>query len=115
MPRSMLCACCGASCGRWEQWPNRDTGYGLCGPCGWWIPNRNPERFKREAEGNGRSVEAEMIALYGIPGVHRPHPQKVIEWVPGKWWVVQVTGTDGSLTPIAGPFPTEQDANTHNR
>jgi hypothetical protein len=24
----------------------------------------------------------------------------VIEWTPGKWWVVQVTGPDGSFTPL---------------
>lgn len=27
-------------------------------------------------------------------------PRKVIEWVPGSWWVVAVTGKDGSYTPL---------------
>lgn len=26
--------------------------------------------------------------------------RKVIEWMPGKWWVVEVTGEDGSYTPL---------------
>ncbi len=27
-------------------------------------------------------------------------PLKVIEWVPGRWWLVAVTGADGSYTPL---------------
>ena len=26
--------------------------------------------------------------------------RRVIEWVPGKWWVVEETGKDGSYTPL---------------
>ena len=35
---------------------------------------------------------------------------KVVEWSPGKWWVVAVTGADGSYTPLAGDFPTAAKA-----
>ena len=39
---------------------------------------------------------------------HTPGPIpahcKVIEWTPGKWWLVEVTGVDGSYTPI-GEWP----------
>ncbi len=35
---------------------------------------------------------------------------KVIEWTPGKWWVVQITNKDGSYTPLDGPFDTENEA-----
>lgn len=31
--RPMRCCCCGASAGRWQQWWNRDTGYGVCTRC----------------------------------------------------------------------------------
>jgi hypothetical protein len=24
----------------------------------------------------------------------------IVEWTPGKWWVVKVTGQDGSMTPL---------------
>jgi hypothetical protein len=26
--------------------------------------------------------------------------RKVIEWTPGRWWAVEVSGRDGSYTPL---------------
>lgn len=37
MPTIKICSCCGAYAGAFEQWHNRDTGYGLCGKCAKWI------------------------------------------------------------------------------
>lgn len=39
--RSMYCSCCGGRCGRWLQWHNRDTGYGVCTSCVAKIEQRN--------------------------------------------------------------------------
>lgn len=33
MKRNMTCACCGEYAGRFEQWWNRDNGYGICPRC----------------------------------------------------------------------------------
>lgn len=56
----MFCSCCGAWT-RGRQWPNRDTGYGLCVAC---IPfcsrGESAESFKR---------------LYGERGVHFDVPE----------------------------------------
>ncbi len=41
-----------------------------------------------------------MAKLRNIPITGRG----IIEWTPGQWWVVEVTGPDGSLTPVSGPF-----------
>ena len=56
-PRKRLtCNCCGAETyGR--QWPNRDTGYGMCADCLTFVRSR------------GMS-EAEIKDLYGVEGVH---------------------------------------------
>lgn len=37
---------------------------------------------------------------------NRPDPARmlVVEWTPGRYWIVEQTGTDGSYTPIAGPM-----------
>lgn len=35
---------------------------------------------------------------------------KIIEWTPGHWWIVEVTGPDGSYTPIEGSFRTRAAA-----
>ena len=43
MTRNLICCCCGAQAGRWQQHWNRDTGYGLCAKCAAWIPRRWPE------------------------------------------------------------------------
>lgn len=29
----LQCCVCGEQAGRFKQWPNRDTGYGVCRPC----------------------------------------------------------------------------------
>jgi hypothetical protein len=55
--RRMKCSCCGADAGRWEQWPNRDTGFGVCASCIDWLKQRG-------------STEAELQDLYGRPGIH---------------------------------------------
>lgn len=64
--RNMLCACCGGSAGHWQQWWNRDTGYGLCGPCVPWLIDRGmtPEELERN---------------YGKPGIHYPAPAPAAE------------------------------------
>ena len=31
--RLLICNCCGNSAGRWYQWWNRDTGFGICARC----------------------------------------------------------------------------------
>jgi hypothetical protein len=31
--RRLTCCCCGGDAGRWKQWWNRDTGYGICYAC----------------------------------------------------------------------------------
>ena len=54
--RNLLCSCCGGRT-RGRQWPNRDTGYGMCGDC----------ITKLRAKGY---TEAELRSLYGIEGVH---------------------------------------------
>lgn len=55
--RNMECCCCGEPAGRWEQWWNRDTGYGICRRCVDWQAAR------------GMSAE-EIRELYGIEGRH---------------------------------------------
>jgi hypothetical protein len=61
------CACCGEVAGEWVQWPNQDTGTGLCQSCVDWIQGRNsytPEEF---------------VCIYGRPGEHYPFPSKYEE------------------------------------
>lgn len=70
--RHLVCSCCGEDAGRWHQWHNRDTGYGLCAKCGEWIPSRTP--FGRPSE---YADPAEMNRCYGVPGIHRPFPASV--------------------------------------
>jgi len=57
-PTYKKCAVCGASAGRWVQWPNRDTGWGVCMSCIHWLKNERgitDEEVKRD---------------YGVQGVH---------------------------------------------
>lgn len=55
-PRRMLCNCCGGvTLGR--QWPNRDTGYALCGKCGDWFKQR-------------RELPSETARTNGVRGIH---------------------------------------------
>jgi hypothetical protein len=46
--RHLQCCCCGNSAGRWHQWWNRDTGYGICADCVDWQLSRGttPEEIK---------------------------------------------------------------------
>jgi len=55
--RSLGCCCCGGDAGRWEQWWNRDTGYGVCAPCVAWVRSRG-------------ETEAEIRENYGVEGVN---------------------------------------------
>ncbi len=59
-PRRLQCSCCGESAlGR--QWFNRDTGYGLCARCVYWLAER-----KTDPE--------EMQSNYGRAGFHYAAP-----------------------------------------
>lgn len=58
--RELTCTCCGGSAGRWQQWPNQDTGYGLCPHCRDWIWKRNQPSLPH----------SEFIRTYGKPGVN---------------------------------------------
>lgn len=51
------CCCCGGYAGKWEQWRNRDTGYGICRKCSDWIAERWPDENQND--------------LYGLPGVKK--------------------------------------------
>lgn len=62
--RYLNCTCCGGSAGRWQQWHNQDTGYGLCARCAAWIA--------------GRGQTEDMDRTYGVPGVHREAPTHVL-------------------------------------
>jgi hypothetical protein len=53
--RTLECAVCGAPC-RNRQWWNRDTGYGVCTPCG------DRETAKHGAE--------EVADYYGVNGIN---------------------------------------------
>lgn len=59
--RQMECSCCGGDAGRFVQWHNRDTGYGVCARCIAWIAVR------------GETAE-EIERLYGRAGVHYEAP-----------------------------------------
>jgi len=60
--RKTCCVCGELTEGAWEQWWNRDSGFGLCPPCG--------ERLIARG-----TPLAEMRDLYGLPGVHRAATQ----------------------------------------
>lgn len=54
----MTCAVCHNYAGLFQQWHNRDNGYGVCAPCIKWLTN-------------DRKVSAEEIKQnYGIAGVN---------------------------------------------
>lgn len=56
--RALDCACCGGDAGRWQQWFNQDTGFGLCVRCAEWV------------HGRGMAPDA-IVSTYGKPGIHR--------------------------------------------
>lgn len=64
-PSPKRCACCGADAGRWQQWHNQDTGYGLCRACADRIATHQP--FGRPGELND---PAAFCRTYGLPGIH---------------------------------------------
>lgn len=59
-----VCTCCGGFAGKSVQWPNQDTGTGLCASCVAWIKGRNPHMTEEEFE-----------FTYGKEGVHYPAPE----------------------------------------
>lgn len=59
------CACCGDDAGRWEQWHNQDTGFGICRKCVDWIMTRLV--FGRP---NPDGAPLEFCRTYGLPGQH---------------------------------------------
>lgn len=60
--RHLTCSNCASDAGKWKQWPNQDTGFGVCPDCaekhavGKWKHPRDPM-------GN-------LVFLYGRPNVH---------------------------------------------
>jgi len=52
------CACCGGGAGRWQQWHNRDAGYGVCRRCADWMLDELAQS------------RIEFRQCYGVPGVH---------------------------------------------
>ena len=59
------CTCCGSDAGSWVQWPNQDTGYGICRKCVDWVMTRKP--FGRPDPLN---APLEFCRTYGLPGQH---------------------------------------------
>lgn len=66
-PRRLECSCCGGDAGRFAQWHNQDTGYGMCARCVDDIVARGPEYMERHC--------IDIVATWGIPGVHRAPAQ----------------------------------------
>lgn len=62
--RHLTCCVCGDYAGRWQQWHNRDTGFGVCTRCIAWL------RSPRPSDGLPRESEDEIGRLYGRQGVH---------------------------------------------
>lgn len=56
----LQCACCGKTV-QGRQWWNRDTGYGVCLPCG--------ERAIRGGRDHGYDGD-QAERLYGVRGIH---------------------------------------------
>ena len=57
MKQYKICACCGGFAGYWEQYPNQDTGRGVCMDCVEWLS----ARFIRQ----GIEPTAEIARRYG--------------------------------------------------
>ena len=66
--RRMRCSCCDGYAGRFAQWWNRDTGYGVCGNCVAWFKSRN-------------MPDSELEFGYGRAGVHYATPEQWAEIV----------------------------------
>lgn len=53
----LVCSVCGDAAGRFQQWWNQDTGWGVCRSCADWLETKG-------------YAEDEMQFLYGKPGIH---------------------------------------------
>lgn len=53
----LACCVCGGDAGKWHQWWNRDTGYGICRRCVEWVVER------------GETAE-QIRDYYGVEGVN---------------------------------------------
>lgn len=56
-PRRLKCSRCGGEAGQYRQWPNQDTGWGICRECVDWLHSRG-------------NAPDEIRNLYGDEGVH---------------------------------------------
>lgn len=65
--RYLRCSCCGEAAGRWKQWHNKDTGYGVCLRCVTWMRQE------------GRETEENIRRLYGVEGENWGARVKVYE------------------------------------
>lgn len=61
--RHLTCSCCGGDAGRFKQFHNQDTGYGMCPRCVDDIVERGPEYMERHG--------IDINQTWGMPGVHR--------------------------------------------
>jgi hypothetical protein len=59
--RNLGCCVCGGYAGKFEQWHNRDTGFGVCLSCINWLKSRG-------------ETDAEILDLYGVEGVNYAAP-----------------------------------------
>lgn len=66
--RYMECSCCGSEAGKWLQFHNRDTGYGICVRCVERIRERNKER-PNDVEDIERNHGTEGIHWGAFPGL----------------------------------------------
>jgi hypothetical protein len=68
-------------------------------------------RYRDVKELEAADPEAAWLALYethehierldiSVVGEGAGPERRVIEWTPGQWWVVEVSGRDGSYTPL---------------
>jgi hypothetical protein len=58
--RHLRCAVCGQDAGRWHQFHNQDTGWGICRRCVDWIKNDRQHPIEVD----------EFERTYGKPGVN---------------------------------------------
>jgi len=55
--KNLICSCCGENAGQFEQWHNRDIGFGLCLKCWEWLSTR-------------KVSDDEILLDYGVEGVN---------------------------------------------
>jgi hypothetical protein len=56
--RRLTCCVCGGDAGRFQQWWNRDTGFGVCAKC------------IARIRALGKTTEEEIRFCYGVEGTH---------------------------------------------